>query len=49
VESAVQREGYQNGQPLVRHYALGGATNRALVRAANLAIFHLWQVLSGHN
>ncbi|MDR0881915.1 MAG: competence/damage-inducible protein A [Candidatus Adiutrix sp.] len=49
VESAVQREGYQNGQPLVRHYALGGATNRALARAANLAIFHLWQVLSGHH
>ncbi len=47
IETAVQRETLHQGQPLIRHFSLGGITGRALTRTSAMAIFHLWQVLSG--
>lgn len=46
IECAIQREAVNHGRPIVHHFNLGGAANSALSRAASLAVFHLWRVLS---
>lgn len=46
IECGIHSALLNDGQPLMQQFQVGGPAGRALARAASLAAFHLWRVLS---